>query len=185
MRKTVHVSIGNSPYILNEDAYIKLDIYLKNFRSRMDVGIQATEVMEDLELRIAEILNEKLQNSHQIVNIEMVNSVIMQMGMPDGSEPDSSYGERAYPHSKGGKRFFRDTDDVVLGGVCSGCALYFNINLTIVRFITIFSVFFLPLLFAYIILWIIVPEAKSPAEKCLLRGLPLTPENLTMFTYSN
>ncbi len=185
MRKTVNVNIGGSPFTINEDAYFKLDMYLKSFRSKMGMGIHGAEVMEDLELRIAEILSEKLQNNHQIVNLEMVNMVIAQLGMPDGSEVDTSYGEQVYQYKNGTRKFFRDPDNSFLGGVCSGTALYFNIDSTVIRILTVIFAFPTPLVLLYIILWLIVPMAKTPAEKCLLRGLPLTPENLRLFTYSN
>lgn len=90
------------------------------------------------------------------------------------------------------KRLFRDADDKIIGGVCSGLAKYFGINVWIPRilflipfisfifqsdhwgwwgFPHILSLSFSPgSLFVYVILWLVLPEAKSTADKLEMKG---------------
>ena len=81
------------------------------------------------------------------------------------------------------KKLFRDSDDKKIAGVCSGLALYFGIDVTLIRII-----FLIALLccgggfWLYVIIWIVAPETKTAEDKCALRGLPPTPENLQKFT---
>ena len=81
-----------------------------------------------------------------------------------------------------GRKFYRDADRKKIAGVCSGLAIYFNIDVLLVRliFITAF-IFCASGLWIYIILWILAPVARTPIEKCELRGLPPTEENLKKF----
>lgn len=80
------------------------------------------------------------------------------------------------------KKFFRDTDAGKLGGVCSGLSTYFNIDVTLVRIIFVIALLCGSAGFwAYLLIWLIAPAAKTPEEKCELRGLPPTPENLRKF----
>lgn len=84
---------------------------------------------------------------------------------------------------KPAKRFYRDLDGNMLGGVCSGIATYFNIDVVIVRII--FTVAFLlgsAGFWVYIAICIIAPAARTATEKCELRGIPPTEENLKRFS---
>ena len=83
------------------------------------------------------------------------------------------------------KKFFRDPDNKVIGGICGGLAAYLDVDITLVRII------FLVLLICgsfgfwmYVIFWIVAPMAKSASDKCQMRGLPITAENLRRFSYS-
>lgn len=81
------------------------------------------------------------------------------------------------------RRFFRDLDSNMLAGVCSGLAIYFNTDVVLVRILFIILLMAGTTGFwAYIIICIVAPAARTAEEKCLLRGLPLTEENLRMFS---
>lgn len=81
------------------------------------------------------------------------------------------------------RKLYRNPDDKKIAGVCSGLAIYFGIDVTVIRI-----VFFAAMIFGftgfwlYLIIWIIAPEAKTAVEKCELRGLPTTEENLQKFS---
>jgi phage shock protein PspC (stress-responsive transcriptional regulator) len=81
---------------------------------------------------------------------------------------------------KTGKRLFRNPDDEVVGGVCSGIAAYFGIQDPIwIRilwiFLTLSGGFGIPV---YIILWIIVPKAESASERLQMRGESINVSNI-------
>ncbi len=187
MKKTVSAAIGSTNFIIDEDAYARLDAYLAAFRAKLHAGADNAEVMSDLENRIAELAAAARGGEGRVIDIAMIDDIIGRIGMPDGSayrseSASSSAGrESAQPVHK----FFRDPDHRSVGGVCSGLAAYFNIDITLVR--VAFIVLFLCAssgLWIYLVLWIIAPNAKTPTEKCQLRGLEPTFENLSKFTTS-
>ena len=87
MKQVVNVGIGGRSFILDEDAYDRLNAYLNAFRSRTGLGYQSREVMDDLEMRIAEIFSESLSSIREVVDIGLVERVIAQLGIPDMKLP--------------------------------------------------------------------------------------------------
>ena len=81
------------------------------------------------------------------------------------------------------KKLYRDSDDKKIAGVCGGIAAYFDIDVTILRIIFLIALCFGTCGFwLYLAVWLAAPIARTPEQKCELRGLELTPENLSQFT---
>ncbi|HIR62588.1 MAG TPA: PspC domain-containing protein [Candidatus Coprenecus avistercoris] len=192
MKQVLNVGIGGRSFVIDEDAFDRLSAYLDAFRSRTGMGYQTKEVMDDLEMRIAEIFSESLSSRQEVVDISLVERVIAQLGMPDGSTPPGGTGSAGgantgeYWHSSRESRpvrkLYRDKDHNVLGGVASGLACYFDVDVLVIRIL--FVCLFLFGSFGgwvYIILWIAVPAARTSAEKCRMHGLPVTAENMRRF----
>ena len=187
MKKTVSAAIGSTNFIIDEDAYARLDTYLTAFRAKLHAGADNQEVMTDLENRIAELASAKLSGENRVIDIALIDEIISCIGMPDGTAyrferatDDAPRETEPVVH-----KFYRDPDHRSIGGVCSGLAAYFNVDLSLVR--VAFIVLFLCAscgFWIYIALWIIAPNAKTPTEKCQLRGLEPTFENLSKFTTS-
>ncbi|MEQ8583646.1 MAG: PspC domain-containing protein [Marinoscillum sp.] len=77
------------------------------------------------------------------------------------------------------KKLFRNSDERVLGGVASGIASYFGTDTTVIRLLFVLSIFLGGAgIVAYIILWIISPEAKTITEKMQMQGEPVTLSNI-------
>lgn len=191
MKKVINVGIGGRSFAIDEDAYQRLTHYLNSFKQSSKMGYDVKEVMEDLESRIAELFTEDLNPYKNVVDLALVNKVISQLGMPNG-EPfsDNIYQQDdirqdAFNSSYGRveKKLYRDANEKVLGGICSGLSHYFDIDRVLVRVL-----FIIAFLFAfggglvYIILWIVVPEAITPTQRCEMYGLPVTAENLKKFS---
>ena len=179
MKQVLNVGIGGRSFVIDEDAFDRLSAYLDAFRSRTGMGYQTKEVMDDLEMRIAEIFSESLSSRQEVVDISLVERVIAQLGMPDGSTAPGSTGGR---ESRPVRKLYRDKDHNVLGGVASGLACYFDVDVLVIRIL--FVCLFLFGSFGgwvYIILWIAVPAARTSAEKCRMHGLPVTAENMRRF----
>ena len=188
MKKVVTVGIGGRSFVIDEDAYQKLERYLAKFRQKTGEGSEAADIMDDLEQRIAELFYDELSKSVEVVNISVVNRVIAQLGMPDGTAADDS-ADFANQSASAGlnqtvvKRLYRDPDNRIIGGVCSGLSYYVNIDMVLIRVIFAISLFLGGLGFwAYIIFWIIAPQAMTASQKCEMRGLPVTAENLRKFS---
>ena len=186
MKKTINAGIGKRSFVIDEDAYARLDTFLNHFRARVNVA-DKKEVMEDLEERIAELFSAETAGGKTVVDMTLVNKVIAEIGMPDGTDEFASSGTTASaadaPEAKGSKKLFRNPDDKVLGGVCSGLAAYFDTDTVLIR------VLFVALLicgtagfWAYLIFWIVTPVAKTPTDKCVMRGLAPTMENLAKYS---
>ena len=190
MKKTVSAAIGSTNFVIDEDAYSRLDSYLSAFRAHLTPSPDNGEVISDLENRIAELLSAQTRGEGRAVNIEMIDDVIGRIGMPDGSAfTGSSAGTSGTSGSGTAEevvhKFYRDVDRRSIGGVCSGIAAYFNLDVTLVR--VLFVALFLCAscgFWIYVVLWIIAPKALTPTEKCELRGWPTTYENLSKFTVS-
>lgn len=193
MKRIIEVSIAGRNFLINEDAYGRLSSYLEHFRNKTQMGSSTKEVMDELEERIAEIFYEMLSASNQAITLSMVESVISRLGMPDGSfdygsssDTRESYDSRyRYYEAPEPKKLFRDIDEKVIGGVCSGLAHFFNIDIAAVR--VIFTIAFFCGSFGfwlYLILLFVVPAARTSADKCRMYGLPLTAENLRRFHFN-
>ena len=83
MKKTVNVAIGGCCFTIDEDAYRALDTYLVKFKGALDSNSSKTEVMDELEARIADILKGRL-GGREVVDLKMVQTIIEQIGYPQG-----------------------------------------------------------------------------------------------------
>lgn len=184
MKKVLNIGLGGRSFIIDEDAYNRLQAYLEHFRSKL-AGDPSQEIMEDLESRIAELFLKEIANpSQQTVGLALVERVTSQLGMPDGAaEPgaDTPPYERAVP--KLPKKLYRNPDERVIGGVCSGLSSFIGLDLTVVRVLMVVLFFSATAGFwLYVILWIVTPKAVTPAQKCEMFGLPVTAENMARFS---
>lgn len=189
MNKTVTANISGVVFHIEADAYEKLSQYLNTIRNYFHDSDGKDEIMADIEARIAELFKESMDAGKEVVTDANVQKVIEVMGEPeqymdvDASEAYSEsnsnqYESRGYAAFKT-KKLFRDTDDNVAGGVCSGLGYYFGIDKIWFRaaFLIGFFGFGAGFLF-YFILWIIIPAAKSTAEKLEMKGEPINVENI-------
>ena len=181
MNKTVTVNIGGFSFVINETAFNLLQRYLNKIERKLSGDFE--EIMQDIESRIAELLKERLGELREVVDesdIEYIQSV---MGTPeDFEDEDSGQSEyEPYEDMDAGpeKALFRDTDNAMLGGVCSGLAKYFNIDPLVMRIIFIFFAVFLGSgILIYIILLIVIPEAKTTAQKLRMNGEAVNLESI-------
>lgn len=181
MKKVVNVSLAGRSFTLEEDAYNRLTDYLEHYKARLTVTeSQKAEVMEDIEGRVAELFYQSVGAGDRVVSLELVEQVARALGMPDGSQE----GPRPYTGEPGVERkLFRDPDDKKIAGVCSGLAIYLDVDVTLIRILMLVAIIFGTAgIWIYIIFWIAVPVADTPAKKCQLRGLAPTPENMSRFT---
>lgn len=187
MKTTISAAVGGYNFIFDNDAFARLSDYLEKFRKALD-PIGAQEVMDELEMRIADLFKERLSGK-EVVDIQMVDSIIAQLGLPEGEQYRGSENstrveepKAGFPLGNGG-RIMRDPDDRKLGGVCSGLAHYFSIDVTLMRILFLLALVMGTAGFwIYVILWFIVPEANTAAKKCELHGLEVNAENIRRFT---
>jgi phage shock protein PspC (stress-responsive transcriptional regulator) len=185
MNKTININLGGFFFHIDEEAYQKLRRYLASISKSLSEDPQGkNEIIADIEARISELLSEKITDSRQVVNEGDIEDIIVIMGQPeDYAEAEEAYSDASYSYTRNkasGKKLFRDGDDKFLGGVASGIAHYFNIDTIWVRLlflITTLGGVGLGIL-VYIILWILLPEAKTTAEKLQMEGEPVNIDNI-------
>lgn len=182
MNKTVTVNIGGIVFHIDENAYDKFKFYLESIRGHFTSEEGRDEIMQDIEARIAEMFQERIRDAKQVITLEDVDVVTRQMGKPEdfaGEEEKES--PRTMPPMEGQlkRRLYRNPDDKLLGGVCSGISSYFDLDPVWIRlaFVFIFFAFGSGFLL-YIILWIVIPEAKTTTEKLQMKGEPVTVSNI-------
>jgi len=188
MKKTFTINISGSIFHIDDDAFEKLQKYLHMLNKHFGPAIEGQEILQDIEARIAELFLEKTGNKVEVITDFMVDEVIARMGKPEDfmeageEESEKAATETASPEEepKIRRRLYRDGDNRVLGGVCSGMGAYFNIDMVMMRVI-FFLLFFLigPFnLLLYFILWIVVPKAKTTAQRLEMRGKEATISNI-------
>lgn len=193
MNKTLSIGLAGFSFVIEEHAYIKLSDYLAALRSSLDTT-EADEVMHDIEIRIVEILKDNMAK-REVVNDDDVEKVIAQIGKPEVIEEQ----EEAYYSDKTStkktrtsfsngnqKQLFRDPENLKIGGVCSGLANYFGMDVTWMRVIWVASFLImipaagsaLLVLFLYAVLWLVLPKAETAADFLKMKGKPLNFDNL-------
>ncbi len=192
MKKVLNISLANRSFTLEEDAYKRLSDYLEHFRTRLAASsgvpyTQSAEVMEDLESRIAELFVQEVGTDGRVVKIDLVNRVTRRLGMPDGApeSPDAATSPAGTDDAPVRKKVYRDDDNRRIAGVCSGLAIYLDIDVVLARILMLVALVAGSAGFwIYIICWIAIPKAVTASQKCEMYGLPVTAENLARFSKS-
>lgn len=190
MNKVFNINLGGYPFTIDEGAYEHLRTYLDAIHRHFRQTEGYEEITHDIEARLAELFREHLSN-RPIVSIQDVEDAIAIMGRPEdfGADPmsdedpaeDHSSGSEGSFKIKTGKRLFRDPDEQVIGGVAAGLTAYFGIPDPIwIRLLFVLMVisggFGIPL---YLILWAIMPEAKTAGDRLAMRGEPINVSNIS------
>jgi phage shock protein PspC (stress-responsive transcriptional regulator) len=189
MKKTVTASISSIIFTLEEDAFILLNSYLKEIESYFSDSEERKEIMADIEARIAEMLQQKLNTKINVVSENDINEIIEKMGsanqFADAEENSFTQNETSSnkakneTQSKSRKRLYRDSESRILGGVCAGLGHYFGIDPVLIRVLWAVALFMFGIgFFAYLILWIIVPKAITTAEKLEMKGEAVNFKNI-------
>lgn len=185
MNKTVNINLAGIFFHIDEDAYLKLSRYLEAIKRSFTDSQGRSEIIADIEARIAELFAERIQNEKQVVGVKLVDEVITIMGQPEDYLVDDEIFEdepqvRQHQSYKSTKKLFRDTDNSYVGGVAAGFGHYFSIEPIWIRLI--FILFTIgsggTFIMIYLIFWALVPEAKTTAEKLTMTGDPVNISNI-------
>ena len=184
MNKTVNINLAGIFFHIDEDAYLKLSRYLEAIKRSFTDSQGRSEIIADIEARIAELFSERIQNEKQVVGIKLVDEVITIMGQPEDylvddeifeDEPNQQYKQK----STSSRRLYRDTDNSYIGGVAAGLGHYFGIDALWIRLIWVILFFSAGTgVLLYILLWALIPEAKTTAEKLTMTGDPVNISNI-------
>lgn len=181
MNKTININLANVFFHIDEDAFIKLDKYLKTIESYLAKEESKDEILQDIEARIAELFTESMAHDKQVINLSQVNKMIAIMGEPeaykiDDEEDYSSTSSKSRPS----KKLYRDIERNYIGGVSAGLNHYLGLNLLVIRLIWVISAFFSfgATVAIYVILWAVTPAARTTAQKLDMQGEPVNLTNI-------
>ncbi|MBK0379920.1 PspC domain-containing protein [Mucilaginibacter segetis] len=179
MNKTIIININGTVFHIEEDAYEILKNYMTDVKRHFMNSADSLEITTDIENRIAEMFTEiLLREGKQVIVEQDVKSVVEQMGSVadfESAEEDGKTGfSNNFNYSAESRRLFRDPDDRLVAGVCSGIANYFDINPVWIRLAFALSCAIAGTgIMVYIILWIVVPKAVTRADRMAMKGQKL------------
>ena len=183
MNKTVNINLGGMFFHIDEDAYQKLTRYFDAIKRSLSNSSGHDEIIKDIEMRVSELLTDKQKSDKHVIGLKDVDEVIAVMGQPedyiieDDLKEASTYSSAS---SRKSKKLYRDKEKGMIGGVASGLGHYFGIDAVWIRIVLILLVFagFGTGILAYIILWIVTPEAVTTSEKLEMTGEPVNISNI-------
>ena len=188
MQKVVKVSIANIAFTLEQDAHELMRDYLERLQIHYESSPNCGEILSEIESRIAELLSERGYRD-KVVPPETVQEIIDILGRPEDFDSEAESGDQ--PRNR--KRVFRDPDNKILGGVCGGLGAYFSVDPLIFRIafaVWVFFFFWLEVfadwgwgmsvlgMFAYVILWISMPEARTVEQRYNMKGGSVSLKNI-------
>jgi len=176
MKKVININFQGTIVPIEESSYELLQQYIESLRRYFANEEGKDEIINDIESRISELFQERLKGGSTCITDDDVNIIINNMGRPEQLEEaeqgESENGKSSYSkegRSEGyfqgdwnwkGKRLYRDENNKILGGVCSGIAAYFGIDPVFIRILFIISIFLGVGFLAYILLWAFVPGSN-------------------------
>lgn len=171
MNKVVNINLNGLVFSIDDTAYEQLKQYLDGLKAHFGATEGASEIIQDIEARIAELLQGKLNDKYTVIQLNDIKEVITLMGNPmeiDGEEEEQyQKSKQQYttpPNPTAVKKLRRDPQHKTLGGVCAGLANYFGVDVMVPRILFLVAFFtFGSGLLLYLIMWIAIPEATDMA----------------------
>jgi phage shock protein PspC (stress-responsive transcriptional regulator) len=172
MNKIIKINLAGQAVSIDEQAYDSLSQYMRSLEKYFINTESGKEILEDIEARIAELFFATLRSNDFISEIHVQEAITLMgtaqdMGAEDNDESQDSQG---YKDPKR-KKLFRDKEDAIFGGVCSGIGAYYGLDTIAVRIMFILLVMLAgaPIV-AYIILWAIIPAAITAQDRYRMHG---------------
>lgn len=184
MNKTININLGGLFFHIDENAYQKLDRYLNAIKKSLsDDPKGKEEIIKDIELRISELLANKITDQRQVISELDIDEIIKIMGQPEDylidEELFNDSEKTSKEHKTISKKLYRDTEDKFLGGVAAGTAHYIGIEPIWSRIFWLIAVFGFGVGFLiYPLLWILLPKAETTAEKLEMVGESVNIDNI-------
>lgn len=171
MKEITRIHLARTPFNAEIDAKKALEKYLDAIKRSLGAD---DDTMREIEARIVEILTERSISGEQVITTDDVEAVKARLGAPNDFADETN--EEVVLESQSRKRLMRDPQDGLLGGVLAGIADYFGVNVLWPRLIAVLLVLmsFGTALLVYAILWLVIPKAKTAADKLQMRGEPVT-----------
>ncbi len=181
MQKVISINLNGNAYQLDESGYDALREYLAGAEGALDRNPDRQEIIADLEQAIADKCGKFLGSHKTVVTASEVEQIVREMGPVNAATADDAAGDNASAGTQQAagterppKRLYRIGDGAMIAGVCMGLATYFAIDVAIVRVIFALTGFFTKGvgIIAYIVMMMVIPEAKTSEERASAGGAP-------------
>jgi phage shock protein PspC (stress-responsive transcriptional regulator) len=173
MNEITRIHLGRQPFIIAVDAQKELKAYMTAIEKQA-----GEDVVKEVELRMAELLTERGITDNKTVLAADVDFLKQQLGSPKDFKEDDNEADQEVSNTSD-RRLFRDTENGMLAGVSAGLANYFGIDPLLVRLAFVIGVITGGWgILAYVVLWLLVPEAKTSSERLLMQGKAVTVESI-------
>jgi phage shock protein PspC (stress-responsive transcriptional regulator) len=184
MKKTLNINLGGTAFIIDENAFDLLHNYLETLKRKFSNEAERDEILNDIEARIGEMLNQKLADRKEVVSVEDVQQVMDAMGKPEVIAGEETVTENPKVTTSSSytyaapikKRLFRDPDGGKIGGVIAGLCHYFGVNDPLwarLAVVVLCFISFGTVLLIYFLLLLVIPKAQTSAEKLQMKGEPI------------
>ena len=182
MKKNITVNLNNIIFNIEEDAFELLQNYLIDIEEYLISNENKKSIVLEIESRIARYFSSKLSKNNSLIHLLLVQELIKSFGEPSHftNATTHPFELKSKISSNQVKRFYRDPENGWFGGVAAGMAIYFSWELTLTR-LAMFVLLILgigSILPIYLVLWLVVPAAKTPAQKLEMQGEVHTLETL-------
>ena len=195
MNKVITINLGGTAYQLEEGGYDVLRAYLETATARLQGNPDRDEILSDIERAIATKFRALLGSYKTVVATNEVSAVLTEMGPieaaagtePGATEAGPTAGSSAPGSAKANqsscgtgtaKRLYRIQEGAMIAGVCNGIAAYLNIDPTFVRLaFVLLTLFWGSGLVGYLIMAVVVPEARTAEERAAASGVPPTAQD--------
>lgn len=183
MNKTTTIHIQGTVFTLEEEAYTTLKQYLDDIAAHFADSPDKQDIVNDIEQSIAEKWMSKTGAAQNVITLADVNEMISVLGRVEDFDAEegvhNTAAESKSSEQKTAKRLYRNMDNAMIAGVASGIATYFAIDPVIIRIAFVaLTLFGGSGILIYLILWLIMPEAKTAVQKSEMHGTPITLQNI-------
>ncbi len=199
MNEIKKCSISGISFTFDKDAYARLEEYISSLKKAYEHNPDGTEIIADIEARIAELILSAQSDAGQTVQKPLIENIIAQLGCAEDISGEEAEAEPIKSDTRIARRLYRDIENAKLGGVCAGIGKYFNIDPVWIRLIMMLPLVMVlagPLfgsswlsgvaantfgmfILAYIVMWFAIPSAKSARQKLEMNGEPVTVKSIS------
>lgn len=172
MKEITRIHIARTPYSAEVDAKKALEEYLTAIKKSLSADDDA---MREIEARIVEILAGRGIANEGVITHKDVEAIETQLGAPSDFADEDAI-DVPIEQNPSERRLMRDTSRGALGGVCAGIANYYGVNVMWPRLVAVLIALITSgtAIFVYIVMWVVIPPARTAAEKLQMRGKPVT-----------
>lgn len=174
MNEVTKIHLGRQAFTISVAAHKQLRAYIGDIEKQ----VADKDVADEIEMRMAELLGERGISGDKVILVKDVDYLKEQLGDPK----DFSDGEGTVltaGQATEAKRLFRDTENGMVAGVAAGLAAYFGVDVILIRILLVVgTIAWGSGILLYILLWLLVPEARTPSERLQMAGKPITVDSL-------
>lgn len=180
MNKVTIINLNGKAYQLEESGYALLKKYLEEAEQKLASNPDKTEIIKDFEQAIAEKADKRLNFQKTVITEAEINEIISEMGPVEGEETKTEAAQEKTEESTSPKRFYRIREGKIIGGVCTGLAAYFNVDISIVRVTVILLALVTQgiVFIAYLVAMLVVPMADTDEKLAAAYGIPFNAQEL-------